>query len=106
MWIFVLLKDLVFPDYLLEIIVLHDWLLAGFEASNFSHTIRSIKIYRYQFNPSRSSPHMTISALFEGEPESPAQGPETPDYPDTLALRSDTLSSKNLVYIPRVAGKT
>ena len=41
-------------------------------------------------NPSRSSSFELLSAQSQGEPESPAQGPDTPDCPDTPALRSNT----------------
>ena len=42
-------------------------------------------------NPSRSSSfEFFFSAQSQGEPESPAQGPDTPDCPDTPALRPDT----------------
>ena len=49
-------------------------------------------------NPSRSSSFELLSAQSQGEPESPAQGPETPDYPDTPALRPDTPDIWNLLY--------
>ena len=41
-------------------------------------------------NPSRSSSFEPFSAQFEGEPESPALGPESPDSLDSPAQRQDT----------------
>lgn len=41
-------------------------------------------------NPSRSSSFEPFSAQFEGEPESPALGPESPDSPDSPAQRPNT----------------
>ena len=57
-------------------------------------------------NPSRSSYLHAMPAQLQGELESLAQGPKTPDCPDTPALRSDTPNCEFLVYIPRGSGWT
>ena len=90
-----------FSLYLLEIIVLLDWLLANLKSSNVSHTLRSSKSVNIRSSLFRSSSFCAISALSQGEPEFPACGPESPDYPDTPAQGPDTPGGKFLVYIPR-----
>ena len=87
-------------------------MLADLKLSNFSHTIRSFQLSNFSqnlsiSNPSRSSSLKFFSAQSQREPDSPAQGPETPDYPDTPALRPDTPDIWILLYIPRGgSGKT
>ena len=90
--------------YLLEIIVLLDWLLADLKSSNFSHTIRSSKSINIRSFPSKSNLQYVKYAQVEGEPEFPACGPESPDCPDTPAQGPDTPSSKNFLYIYRGVG--